>query len=97
MPTLRNARKFEIYRDSTRYTCQVGATQLANGDVVVVFNERRGLAHLDFDSIALIRSTDSGYTWDPALSKRTVWECTHSFGSDTPSVMQVLAVRLAAV
>ena len=49
MPILRNARKVEIYRDPTRYTCQVGATQLANGEVVLA----------------------------------------HTFGSDTPSVMQL--------
>ena len=55
--------KVIIYQDMTRYTCQVGATQLQNGDVVVVFNEARGKAHLDFDSTVLLRSTDNGETF----------------------------------
>ncbi len=88
MPSVKNARKVTIYRDPRRYTCQVGATQLANGDVVVIFNEARGRAHLDFDSIALVRSTDNAESWDPA-THRMVWGCTHTFGSDTPSIMQL--------
>jgi sialidase-1 len=84
----KNARTITIYKDLTRYNCQVGATQLQNGEVAVVFNEARGLAHLDFDSICLIRSRDNGETWDPS-SKMTVWQCTDTFGSDTPSIMQL--------
>jgi len=88
MPLVKNARKITIYQDPSRYTCQVGATQLANGDVVVIFNEARGRAHLDFDSIALVRSKDNAQSWDPS-THRMVWECTHTFGSDTPSIMQL--------
>lgn len=87
-PRARNAREIVIYQDPARYCCQVGATQLANGDVVIVYNETPGHAHLDFDSIALIRSRDNGETWDPS-SRVTVWPMTHTFGSDTPSVRQL--------
>ena len=68
---------------------QVGAAQLGNGDVVVVFNEAQGRFHKDFDSILLVRSTDNGMTWDPS-SKVTAWQCTHHFGSDTPSFKQMI-------
>ena len=85
---IKNARQVTIYQDPTRYTCQVGLTQLANGDVVVVFNETRGLEHIDFDSILLVRSTDNGETWDPS-TKTSVWPCILHFGSDTPSIAQL--------
>lgn len=85
---VKNAEVVTVYKDLTRYTCQVGATQLQNGDLVVIFNEMRGLFHLDFDSIALVRSTDNGRTWDPK-TKVSVWPCTHHFGSDTPSIEQL--------
>ena len=59
-----------------------------SGDIIVVFNEARGFEHLDFDSILLIRSTDGGRTWD-SRSRRTVWPCTHHYGSDTPSIAEL--------
>ena len=77
-----------IHKDVTRYTCQVGVTQLAGGDVVVVFNKTRGMEHLDFDSVLLVRSTDNGRNWDPD-TKTVVWPCTHHFGTDTPSIAQL--------
>ncbi len=85
---MKNAEKITLYHDPSRYTCQVGAAQLQNGDVVVVFNETSGYIHPDFDSILLIRSTDNGQSWDrtPVV---TVWPATHHFGSDTPSVTQL--------
>ncbi len=89
MKHAKNARQFTIHKDESRYTCQVGASQLHNGDIVVVFNDMRGRMHLDFDSIALVRSTDNGESWDPA-SKVSVWSCTDHFGSDTPSVTQLV-------
>ena len=92
---MKNARKVTIYQDPDCYTGQVGATQLTNGDVVVVFNEMRGRRHLDFDSIALMRSEDNGETWDPSR-KVMVWEYTHHFGADTPSVTQLSDGRLLA-
>ena len=85
---MKNAARLTLYHDPTRYTCQVGATQLRNGDVVVVFNETSGYIHPDFDSILLIRSTDNGQSWDQAPVV-TVWPATHHFGSDTPSITQL--------
>ena len=84
----RNARKVVIYTDPTRYNAHIGATQLTDGEVVVVFNQTRGMRHEDFDSVMLVRSTDNGSTWDPE-TKTTVWPCTHHFGSDTPSIAQL--------
>jgi hypothetical protein len=86
--SIKNAEQITIYKDDSRYNCQVGACQLQNGEVVVIFNEMRGLMHLDFDSIALLRSTDRGQTFDPS-TKVSVWPCTHHFGSDTPSIRQL--------
>ena len=85
---IRDAHQVTVYKDLSRYTCQVGATQLSNGDVVVVYNEARGMEHLDFDSIMLVRSRDGGESWDPA-TRTVVWPCTHHFGSDTPSIVQL--------
>ena len=85
---MRNAEKLTLYHDPSRYTCQVGAAQLRNGDVVVVFNETSGYIHPDFDSILLIRSTDNGQSWDRS-PRATVWPATHHFGSDTPSITQL--------
>jgi len=90
---MKNVRNVVIHHDPTCYTGQVGATQLKNGDVVVIFNEMRGMQHLDFDSIVLKRSKDNGATWDPD-SKVMVWPCTHQFGSDTPSITQLSDGRL---
>jgi sialidase-1 len=84
----KNARTIMIYKDNNRYTCQVGAVQLTTGEIVVVFNETPGYAHLDFDSICQIRSHDDGETWDQE-SKKTIWAKTDTFGSDTPSIMQM--------
>ncbi len=83
-----NAHQVTVYKDLSRYTCQVGAVQLDNGEVVVVYNEARGMEHLDFDSILLVRSRDGGETWDPA-TRTLVWPCTHHLGSDTPSITQL--------
>ena len=85
---MRNAEKLTLYHDPTRYTCQVGAAQLRNGDVGVVFNETSGYIHPDFDSILLIRSTDNGQSWDRSPLV-TVWPASHHFGSDTPSIAQL--------
>ena len=84
----KNISRIEIFRESDHYCCQVGATQIANGDLIVVFNEARGLSHQDFDSISLVRSKDNGTTWDRD-GKIIAWPCTHHFGSDTPSITQL--------
>lgn len=92
---IKNRREVMIYHDPACYTGQVGATQLKNGDVLVIFNEMRGMRHLDFDSLALMRSKDNGETWDPG-DKTMVWPCTHHFGSDTPSIKQLSDGRVLA-
>ena len=85
---MKNAEKLTLYHDPSRYICQVGAAQLQNGEVVVVFNETSGYIHPDFDSILLIRSTDNGLTWDRS-PRVTVWPASYHFGSDTPSITQL--------
>jgi sialidase-1 len=84
----KNAEKFTITYDPTRFTCQVGATQIQNGDVLLVYNEARGKEHKDFDSIKLVRSRDNGVTWDTDATV-TAWPCTYHVGSDTPSIVQL--------
>ena len=88
-----NARTVTIYKDPDNYAGQVGVAQLANGDVVVVFNEMRGRQHLDFDAVALIRSVDNGQTWGTS-TKTMVWDYTHHFGSDMPSIALLSDGRL---
>ena len=79
--------------DPNRFVCQVGAAVLKNGDLAVIYNETRKREHIDFDSIAMIRSHDGGLTWDQS-SKQIVWPCTYHFGSDTPSLTQLSNGRL---
>ena len=83
-----NARKVTINKDPERYTSQVGAVQLSNGEVVVVFNECRGRTHDDSDNIVLLRSTDNGTTWDPS-TQVVAYQYTRQFGTDTPSIQQL--------
>ncbi len=85
---IRNARKVTIYKDPKCYNSQVGAVQLSNGEVVVVFNECRGRRHDDSDNVVLVRSMDNGATWDPA-TRVVVYQYTHQFGTDTPSIQQL--------
>jgi sialidase-1 len=83
MLKIKNARTVTIFKELDRYNGQVGATQLPDGEILVIFNQMRGMRHLDFDSIGMVRSRDNGLTWgDHSL----VWEVTHQFGSDTPSI-----------
>jgi hypothetical protein len=84
---VRDRRQVTIYRDPSRYTMQVGAVQLDDGEILVVFNEARAREHLDSDSIALVRSPD-GLAWDPA-THATVWARTEHLGSDTPSIRRL--------
>lgn len=87
-PEMQNPYKVTVYRDERRYTSQVGAVQLRNGEIAVVFNECRGLQHDDSDSIVMVKSSDNAATWDPA-TRVTVYQYTDHFGTDTPSIAQV--------
>jgi len=86
--TIRNTHAATVHTDPDRFVGQVGAAQTRDGEVLVVYNEARGRAHLDFDSLALIRSRDGGRSWD-AESRTVVWACTEHFGSDTPSIAEL--------
>jgi len=72
-----------IFKELDRYNGQVGATLLPNGEIIVIFNQMRGMRHLDFDSIGMVRSHDGGESWGDYAS---VWQATNTFGSDTPSI-----------
>jgi len=85
---IKNAQKVTISIDRDHYHAHIGATQLKNGDVIVLYNETRGRKHEDFDTIKLIRSKDSGETWDPS-TRLTVCPQTDYFGADIPSITQL--------
>ena len=94
--TIRSTHSAMVYCDPDRFVGQVGAVQTRDGEVLVVYNEARGRAHLDFDSLALIRSRDGGRSWD-AESRTVIWPCTEHFGSDTPSIAELSDGALLSV
>ena len=47
---IKNAQKVTISKDRDHYHAHIGATQLKNGDMIVLYNETRGRRHEDFDT-----------------------------------------------
>jgi sialidase-1 len=88
MRTAKNAQQVTIYRNPDRFEAHTCVVQLANGDVIVTFCETRAKKHEDFDSVYLVRSSDDGWTFDPA-TKTAVWKQTGHFGSDIPLITQI--------
>jgi hypothetical protein len=85
---MRNVRKIIINHDPERYTGQVGAAQISNGEVLVVFNECRERRHDDSDSIIMLRSSDNGESF-PTSKRQVIYPYSHHFGTDTPSIVQL--------
>ena len=91
----KNARTVEIFKDTTgtHWEAHTGVAQLKNGDVVVTFNETRGLRHEDFDTIFMVRSKDNGRTFDPS-TRVQVWPLPGNplkdyYGADCPLITQI--------
>ena len=80
MPEIRDSEYVQVHKDLAHATNQVSLVQLANGELLLGFNEERGPIHADSGQSCLIKSGDGGRTWDPA-SKRVVWPCTEHGGN----------------
>jgi hypothetical protein len=60
------------YRDPEHACNQGSLIRLANGELLLGYNEERGKRHQDSGQSCLIRSRDGGRTWDPA-TRVVVW------------------------
>ncbi len=80
---IKNPQRATVFKTLDHYANQAIVTQLANGDVVALFNEERAQAHRDNGYTTLIRSFDGGRTWDPttrvvvlpATDQTGNWDC----------------------
>ena len=88
MPRMLNAQRSLVYKAPDHYANQAIVALLQSGEVVVVFNEERGLAHADNGFTSLIRSRDGGRTWDPA-SYQVVLPATELEGNWDPAITQL--------
>lgn len=68
------------YKDPDHACNQGSLIQLANGELLLGFNQERSRLHADSGQSCLIRSTDGGRSWDPA-TKKVVWPYTDYDGN----------------
>ena len=63
MAQIRDPEPVQVYKDPAHATNQVSLVQLANGELLLGFNEERGPIHADSGQSCLIKSADGGRTW----------------------------------
>jgi hypothetical protein len=68
------------YRDPNHACNQGSIIRLANGELLLGYNEERGRSHSDSGQSCFVRSKDGGRTWDPA-SRMVVWPYTEYGGN----------------
>jgi sialidase-1 len=69
---IRDVEHVLAYQDP-KHACNQGSiVRLANGELLLGYNEERGVAHADSGQSCVIRSADGGRTWD-AASRVVVW------------------------
>ena len=63
------------------HACNQGSLiKLANGELLLGYNQERGRVHADSGQSCLIKSADGGITWD-ATTRRTVWPWSEHIGN----------------
>jgi len=77
-----------VYKADDHFCNQAFVIQLQSGDVVAIFNEERGFAHMDNGYTSIVRSTDGGQSWDPA-TRQVVLPATELEGNWDPSLTQL--------
>jgi sialidase-1 len=77
-----------VYRADDHYCNQAIVIRLQNDDVLAIFNEERGYAHMDNGYTTIIRSTDGGKTWDPS-SRSVVLPANEVEGNWDPAIAQL--------
>lgn len=77
-----------VYKAPDHFCNQALVVQLRNGEVVAIFNEERGLAHMDNGYTSIVRSSDEGRTWDPA-TREVVLPATEAEGNWDPALTQL--------
>ena len=95
-----------VYKADDHDCNQAIVTELADGEVVAVFNEERGLAHRDNGYTSLVRSRDggqaepgeptwwhSGYPSTTQLRDGSLVTVYHLFSRDRRPVQYIEAVR----
>lgn len=68
MPAIRDLEHVHIYTDADNFCAEASVVNLGNGEIVAVFIRNRGLRHTDSGTVLLVRSHDSGRTWEGARS-----------------------------
>ena len=69
---MRNVEHLRAWQDPAHATNQGSIISLANGELLLGYNQERGLAHADSGQSCLIKSRDGGRSWD-ADSSVVVW------------------------
>ena len=67
-------------QDPLHATNQGSIVSLANGELLLGYNQERGLAHADSGQSCVIRSRDGGRTWD-AATRVVVWPWSEHVGN----------------
>lgn len=80
MITLTEVEHVLAHHDPEHASNQGSLIKLANGELMLGFNQERGLRHSDSGQSCFIRSSDGGRSWDPS-SVRVVWPWTEHGGN----------------
>ncbi len=77
---VRDVESVVVYKDAGQACNQGSIIQLADGDMLMAFNQERGRVHSDSGQSCLIRSTDGGRSWDQA-GMQVIWPFTDHGGN----------------
>ena len=82
MVTPKNVEQIFVYKDPklAHAINQVSILKLQNGELLMGYNQERYPMHADSGQSCLIKSRDSGKTWDPA-TKKVIWPYTDFEGN----------------
>jgi len=70
---MKNVESYPCWQDPAHASNQGSIIRLANGELLLGYNQERGLAHADSGQSCLIKSRDGGLTWDPASGWWCAW------------------------
>ena len=77
---MKDVEHIHAYQDPEHATNQGSIISLANGELLLGYNQERGLAHADSGQSCLIKSRDGGCTWD-ASTRVVVWPWSEHVGN----------------
>ena len=80
MSPMRNLEHVLAWRDPDHACNQGSLVRLANGELLLGYNQERGRTHADSGQSCVVKSADNGRTWD-ASSQRVVWPWSEHVGN----------------